>query len=85
MDPKEWDYNEVLSMIAKQMGVELDEDDFEEESEMKFVGVKSADIYSGGRKLPNNTTRIYCNGPIGDIDIDFNHDQCKVFIKSQND
>lgn len=72
MDPKEWDYNEVLSMLAKQMGVELDEDDFEEENEMKFVGVKSVDVYSGGRKLPNNpTTRIYCNGPIGDIDIDF--------------
>lgn len=71
----EWDYNEVLSLLAKEMGVELDDDDFEEESEMHCVGVKSAEIYFGGTKLPSNpATQIYCDGPIGNIDINFNHD-----------
>jgi len=72
MEPKEWDYNELVSSLAKQMGVELEGDDFEDECPQQFVGVKSANVYFGGRKLPNNpTTKVYCNGPIGDININF--------------
>lgn len=67
MEPKEWDYNEVLALVAKEMGVELEEDDFEEENEVKCLGVKSATVYYGGRKLPNNpVTKVYCNGSIGE-------------------
>lgn len=77
---KEWDYNEVLAAVAKAMGVELDENDLEkedveeEENEMVCLGVKSCTVYSGGQKLPNNpATKIYSNGPIGKINIDFDH------------
>lgn len=74
MEPQEWDYNELVSSLAKQMGVELEDDDIEDECQNHFVGVKSADVYFGGRKLPNNPAiKVYCNGPIGDINIDFNH------------
>ena len=74
MESTEWDYNEVLSLLAKEMGVELgnDDDDVEEENEMKYIGVKSADIYVGGRKLPSNpVTKVYCSGPIGNVNINF--------------
>ena len=73
MEPKEWDYNEVLSILAKEMGVELDDDDFETKSQGQCLGVKSATVYSGGRKLPTNSTKVYCNGPIGDININFDN------------
>lgn len=72
MEPKEWDYNEVLSLLAKEMKVELDDDDFEDEKEMKFVGVKSVDVYCGGQKMPKNpVTKVYCNAPFGDGGINF--------------
>lgn len=74
MDAKEWDYNEVLSLFAKEMGVELDNDDVETECQSQFVGIGSVDVYSGGRKLPKNpTTKVYCNGPRENISINFDN------------
>jgi len=77
---KEWDYNEVLAAVSKAMGVELEnadleeEDDEEEENEMVCLGVKSSTVYFGGQKLPSNpATKINVNGPIGKINIDFDH------------
>lgn len=51
------------------------DDDLEDDEVMHCVGVKSAEVYFGGTKLPSNPpTQIYCDGPIGNIDINFNHD-----------
>jgi len=71
---EEWDYNELLGELAKAMGVELDEDMYEHENEMQIVGVKSAELYVGGQRVPQNRpTQIPCNAPIGNIHIDFDN------------